>query len=116
MEHLALRPIHAKIGAMYSNDTKDQFLEMRAKGTSLSRIATDLHVSQRTLVGWNRQLAPDIRALRAIDLEALGEQTPAISSLRSWRLPAGAAAEPGLCVSIAHDRLEEETPQATNTL
>ncbi|HXP59673.1 MAG TPA: hypothetical protein VN829_04230 [Dongiaceae bacterium] len=60
---------------MYSNDTKDQFAELRAKGLSLSRIATDIHVSQRTLVDWNRQLAPDIRALRAVHLEALHEQT-----------------------------------------
>jgi hypothetical protein len=35
----------------------------------------DIHVSQRTLVGWNRQLAPDIRALRAVQLEALHEKT-----------------------------------------
>jgi hypothetical protein len=60
---------------MYSNDAKDQFLELRATGLSLARIASDLHVSQRTLVDWNRQLAPDIRALRALHLEALHEQT-----------------------------------------
>jgi hypothetical protein len=59
---------------MHSNDTKDQFLELRAKGLSLARIATDIHVSQRTLVEWNRQLAPDICALRAVHLEALHEQ------------------------------------------
>jgi hypothetical protein len=35
------------------------------------RSATHLHVSQRTLVEWNRQLAPDIRALRAMHLEEL---------------------------------------------
>jgi hypothetical protein len=51
---------------MYNNDTNDQFAELRAKGLSLSRIASDLRVSQRTLVDWNRQLAPDIRALRAV--------------------------------------------------
>jgi orotate phosphoribosyltransferase-like protein len=56
---------------MYSNDIKDQFLELRAKGLSLARIATDIHVSQRTLVHWNRQLALDIRALRAVHLEAV---------------------------------------------
>jgi len=75
MECLAARPNPAKTGPMYCNDTKDQFLEMRAKGLSLSHIATDLHVSQRTLVEWNRRLAPDIRALRAVHLEALHEQT-----------------------------------------
>jgi hypothetical protein len=43
---------------MYCNDTKDQFLELRAKGISLARIATDLHVSQRTLVEWNLFVGP----------------------------------------------------------
>ena len=75
MECLVLGHNYAKTGPMHSNDIKDQFLEMHAKGISLSRIATDLHVSQRTLVDWNRQLAPDIRALRAVHLEALHEQT-----------------------------------------
>ena len=75
MECLVLRPNHAKTGPMHTNETKDQFLEMRAKGISLARIATDIQVSQRTLVEWNRQLAPDIRALRAVHLEALHEQT-----------------------------------------
>ena len=58
---------------MYCNDTKDQFAELRAKGLSLSRIASDINVSQRTLVEWNRQLASDIRDLRAVHLEALHE-------------------------------------------
>jgi len=60
---------------MHSNEIKDRFAELRAKGLSLARIATDIHLSQRTLVEWNRQLAPDIRALRAVHLEALHEQT-----------------------------------------
>jgi hypothetical protein len=54
---------------MHSNDIKDKFLELRANGVSLARIATDIHVSQRTLVDWNRQLALDIRALRAAPSE-----------------------------------------------
>jgi hypothetical protein len=33
--------------------------------------AADIHVSRRTLVHWNRQLALDIRALRAVHLEAV---------------------------------------------
>jgi hypothetical protein len=51
MEYLEPCPNHAKIGAMCSNDTKDQFLEPRAKGLSLARVATDVHASQPTLVG-----------------------------------------------------------------
>ena len=40
---------------MYDTDTKNQFLELRAKGWSLSRLAERLNVVQRTLVDWNRQ-------------------------------------------------------------
>ena len=40
---------------MYDTDTKNQFLELRAKGWSLSRIAERLNVARRTLVDWNRQ-------------------------------------------------------------
>ena len=50
---------------MYDTDTKSQFLELRAKGWSLARIAERLKVSQRTLVNWNRQEHEEIRTLRA---------------------------------------------------
>jgi transcriptional regulator with XRE-family HTH domain len=59
---------------MYDADTKNQFLELRAKGCSLSRIAERLKVSQRTLVDWNRQEHEQIRTLRAIECEALQEK------------------------------------------
>jgi len=59
---------------MYDSDTKSQFLELRAKGWSLARIAAHLKVAQRTLVDWNRQEHEQIRTLRAIELEALQEK------------------------------------------
>jgi hypothetical protein len=59
---------------MYDTDMKNQFLELRAKGWSLSRIAERLKVSQRTLVDWNRQEHEQIRTLRAIEWEALQEK------------------------------------------
>jgi hypothetical protein len=59
---------------MYDTDTKSQFLELRAKGWSLGRIAGHLKVAQRTLVDWNRQEHEQIRTLRAIELEALQEK------------------------------------------
>jgi hypothetical protein len=52
---------------MYDVEMKNQFLELRAKGWSLSRIAEQLKVSQRTLVTWNRQEHEQIRTLRAIE-------------------------------------------------
>ncbi|HOC58288.1 MAG TPA: hypothetical protein PKI20_21915 [Verrucomicrobiota bacterium] len=59
---------------MYDTDTKSQFLELRANGWSLARIAAHLKVAQRTLVDWNRQEHEQIRTLRAIELEALQEK------------------------------------------
>ena len=59
---------------MHHVDTKNQFLELRAKGWSLARIAERLKVAQRTLVDWNRQEHEQIRTLRAIELEALQER------------------------------------------
>ncbi len=59
---------------MYDTDTKNQFLELRAKGCSLARIAERLKVSQRTLVDWNRQEHEQIRTLRAVEMEALQEK------------------------------------------
>ncbi len=59
---------------MYDTDTKTRFLELRAKGWSLGRIAEHLKIAQRTLVDWNRQEHEQIRTLRAIELEALQEK------------------------------------------
>ena len=55
-------------------DTKNKFLELRAKGWSLGRISEHLKVSQRTLVDWNRQEREQIRTMRAIEWEALQEK------------------------------------------
>ncbi|MEI7728289.1 MAG: helix-turn-helix domain-containing protein [Verrucomicrobiota bacterium] len=59
---------------MHSTDTKSQFIELRAKGWSLARIAAQINVSPRTLVDWNRQSQAEIRTLRAVELEALQEK------------------------------------------
>ena len=71
---------------MYDIDTKNQFLELRAKGWSLSRIAERLKVSQRTLVDWNRQEHEQIRTLRAIEWEALQEKILATGEQELVRL------------------------------
>ena len=73
---------------MYDNDTKSQFLELRAKGWSLSRIAAQLNIAQRTLVSWNRQEYEQIRTLRAIEREALQEKILATHEQELVRLKA----------------------------
>ena len=59
---------------MHGTDTKSQFLELRAKGWSLARIAAQINVSPRTLVDWNRQHRDELTSLRALELEALQEK------------------------------------------
>jgi hypothetical protein len=71
---------------MYDTDTKGPFIELRAKGWSLARIAERLKVVQRTLVDWNRQEQEQIRGLRAIELEALREKILATREKELTRL------------------------------
>ena len=59
---------------MYNNDLKNQFLQLRARGLSLAKIAAQLHLSPRTLVDWNRHLQTEIRSLKLLQLEALHEK------------------------------------------
>ena len=71
---------------MHDIDTKNQFLELRAKDWSLRRIATQLNVAQRTLVDWNRQERDQIRTLRALEWEALQEKILATREQELTRL------------------------------
>lgn len=59
---------------MHATDTKSRFIELRAKGWSLARIAAHLDVAKRTLVDWNQHAQAEIRALKAVELEALQEK------------------------------------------
>src|SRR5437867_3735551 len=59
---------------MHSPETKNQFIELRAQGLTLARIASQLGVSKRTLVDWSRQCQSEIRSLHAVELEALHEK------------------------------------------
>ena len=86
---------------MYDADVKNQFLELRAKGWSLGRIAERLKVAQRTLVEWNRQEREQIRILRAIEFEALQEKILATHEQELTRL------------KVELDRLEAELGKRT---
>jgi hypothetical protein len=59
---------------MYTADKQDKFIELRAQGWTLGHIATELFVSRRTLVEWNRLFAGDIQAFRAAEKELLQEK------------------------------------------
>src|SRR5207245_8084665 len=55
-------------------EPKNQSTELSAQCLTLPRIASQLGVSKRTLVDWNRQCQSEIRSLHAVELEALHEK------------------------------------------
>src|SRR5436190_11856669 len=59
---------------MYSEEKIDKFLELRARGWSLGHIATELDVSKRTLVDWNREFSKEVQSVRNLELELLKEK------------------------------------------
>ena len=59
---------------MHLNETKDKFIELRAKGWSYGRIAEHLNISKGTAHTWAAQFSHDIQTRRAIELEAIQER------------------------------------------
>ncbi|HWQ90266.1 MAG TPA: hypothetical protein VN673_01250 [Clostridia bacterium] len=60
---------------MKDQQTVQQFIELRSKGFSFARIATQLGVASSTLVNWSREHQHLIQNLRAIEWEAFVDQT-----------------------------------------
>lgn len=60
--------------ALGKMELKHEFIELRAKGWSYSRIARRLKVSKSTLSNWRSELEADIASLRAMELDALYER------------------------------------------
>lgn len=58
---------------MKSNETRQNFIELRAKGISFDKIAKELKVAKSTLIEWSKTYLQEIENLRAIELEALQE-------------------------------------------
>jgi transposase len=54
-------------------ELKQAFVQYRAKGWSLRKIARKLKVSRSTLSNWQAELEEEIASLKAIELEALYE-------------------------------------------
>jgi len=55
----------------HSDETCQRFVELRARGWSLDRIAAGLHVTKRTLVAWQRKFQAEIDHLQRLEHEAL---------------------------------------------
>jgi len=59
---------------MKDQETKERFVELRARGLSFDKISKELKVSKQTLIDWSRGLQEEIGNLKAIELEALQEK------------------------------------------
>ena len=91
---------------MHTNQTKDRFIELRAQGHSLAKIASDLGVSKRTLVDWNQQYYQEIRQLRALELEAVYDK---ILASREKELTWMGAIEEKLAATLAKRTFDWES-------
>ena len=54
-------------------DTKQRFIELRAKGWSFDKIAKELGKAKQTLIDWSKELQDEIANRKALELEALYE-------------------------------------------
>jgi transposase len=59
---------------MHPHQTKDQFVELRAKGISLDDIAAQLNISKGIAVDWSTRFDARIQQLRAVELQAIQER------------------------------------------
>ena len=59
---------------METLDTKERFIELRAKGWSFDKIAQELGKAKQTLIDWSKELEDEIANLKALELEALYEK------------------------------------------
>ena len=57
----------------HTEDTKQNFVELRAKGNSYDTISNKLSVSKPTLIQWSSELEYEISNYKAIEREALRE-------------------------------------------
>ena len=59
---------------MKDTETKERFIQLRAKGKSYASISRELRVSKGTLINWSKELGQQISNLEAIETEALMER------------------------------------------
>jgi hypothetical protein len=54
-------------------ETKERFIELRAKSWSFDKIATELGKAKQTLIDWSKELQDEIANRKALELEVLYE-------------------------------------------
>lgn len=57
-----------------NTDIKQQFITLRAKGYSLTKIGNEINKCRQTLSNWNSELEEEISNAKAIELETLFEE------------------------------------------
>lgn len=71
---------------METVETKNRFIELRAKGYSFDKIAKELGKAKQTLIDWSKDLEEEIANLKALELEALYEEFYLLKEERIRRL------------------------------
>lgn len=59
---------------MENIETKERFIELRAKGWSFDKIAKELGKAKQTLIDWSKQLQDEIANNKALELEVIYEK------------------------------------------
>lgn len=59
---------------MKDNETKREFIRLRAENWSFSKISEELDVDKKTLINWSQDFESEIASLHAFELEALFEE------------------------------------------
>jgi len=55
-------------------ETKERFIELRAKGWSFDKIAKETGKAKQTLIDWSKELQDEIANRKALELEAIYER------------------------------------------
>lgn len=55
-------------------ETKERFIELRAKGWSFDKIAKEIGKAKQTLIDWSKDLELEIANRKALELEAIQEK------------------------------------------
>lgn len=59
---------------MKTNDEKNKFIELRAKGLSFDKISAELNISKPTLIQWNAKFSREIANMSYLEFESLLSQ------------------------------------------
>lgn len=71
---IELEPQAGLLDGLGKQEIKTAFIQLRAKGYSLSKISKKIKIAKTTLATWSQDLEAEIASLKSIELEGLYEQ------------------------------------------